>query len=1234
MNNEAGSDEKASSDEKNEEKEVVSADSGDSKEKADAGEKKDAEEVKADSEDSNSSDSDNKEAAAAPADDVESNTVDDGDKADSVIPADREGQNPSDDQADGQGEVTAPADNQDNAVIDDNVKDDADKNAAADSKADDTNVAGNDHGVNADGGKNDNTPAVEPEDEEEKEVVSKTGTTSGKTYGQIVLDESYYAKAYVTTLNKLHVDVSKEGYAVTYTVTPVGTAAVKGAKNVEAGKDLTFTVKPQVGYVIDSVTANGESLDAVEEDDATDSNAETGVKRFVVPEVEEEQEIVVAMAETGEHPEFHGKVVINGVTISVDAEEGILPEGTKLSVEEVTEQVEQVVKEKVEVSEETTVTSVFAYDINLMLNGKKLDNSWSENGYVNVKISGERIAESSKEADKVEIVHLQTPTEEVEAAEGGVAEVPVLTELSTENIEINHVEIGSNRDDSIDVSGDAKITELSFEADHFSLYVVVNSKTYSNSYTMNLGDKPLTINTTDSGNDYLWTITEGKTVISLSNTTKKTAQITALEVGTAVIQYRYKSWGSYKYAYFNVKVLPGGPRVEITGSETSESVTAQLSAAVIDPENPNISQEVRWELVSGLAEVDDTGLVTKKGSQSGGASGTVVIKATSMESPELSATYAIQFTLNNYFTFTNDSETTGVRVYYSLNGEALKVIETGETIVVSIKANTINGRGKEGIQFYAASEEGYETTTEFSAAGGYQEGKSSPLADVPKSYCDHNFTSAIAAANNKGCTRGFYYGDWTSAGTANRAFKLSADPIKVSVEYKPGATSVSNMPTDSSRYTIKDTVTLKNQIPVRNGYTFSGWKLEGTDKIYNSGDKIPVKQVWKNITYKTLAFVAQWTENKDITINYVIRGNGSLTNVKETISSANQYDKPSGSTAIPYEGYQFVKWTSEDNEFASAVSTSAKFVPNKPSSVGEYTYYAWVNEDYSIKKTISVNYYRNNSFAGSEEKEVWVHADTVSLDEIKIPKVVDVSGYSYDHVVPGADGNGEIRIPSVGENDIRVYYSKKYDLEITSASQEKVYDGTALVDNSYKTSGLRQGHVISGIQVKGEITSFGEVDNTIIGTPVIIDQKGNDVTAFYNIKYTTGKLRITKATINVTASAGEKFYGEADPEVFDYSFSDGVNNESVSFDGALVRTPGEDAGSYFINLGSLTLKSNSNFNENNYKINFVQGSFTIKPAVLTVTADYKTKVYGAGDPNLSYNVSGEKMEKKLFLLES
>ena len=382
---------------------VDAADKTDQADNAEISDKHDSEDVDSNTntEDGSNSGNADKDAVVTPDGEEENSAVEEN-KADAVTPDNGENQDPSDDKADDQGEVSKPDDGQGDALIDDNSdNDNADINAAEDNKGDDTTVDGKDHAANGEDGKKNDSLVVDPE-ADEKEEVSKTGTTSGKTYGQVVLDESYYAKAYVTTLNKLHIDVSKEGYAVSYAVTPVGTATVKGAKNVEEGKDLTFTVKPQVGYVIDHVTANGESLEAVEDDKATVSNADTGVKRFVVPEIEEEQEIVVVMAEIGEHPEFHGKVVINGVTISADAEEGILPEGTKLSVEEVTEQVEQVVKEKVEASEDTTVTSVLAYDINLMLDGKKLDNSWSENGYVNVKISGERITESSKEADKVD----------------------------------------------------------------------------------------------------------------------------------------------------------------------------------------------------------------------------------------------------------------------------------------------------------------------------------------------------------------------------------------------------------------------------------------------------------------------------------------------------------------------------------------------------------------------------------------------------------------------------------------------------------------------------------------------------------------------------------------------------------------------------------------------------------------------------------------------------------------
>ena len=245
-----------------------------------------------------------------------------------------------------------------------------------------------------------------------QDVYKRQGSTSGRTYGQVVLDESYYAKAYVTTLNQLHIDVSAEGYEVTYTVEPVGTATVYGAKSVSDGKDLTFTVKPQFGDVIENVTANGESLEA-DEKTATESSADTGEKHYTVFEVKSEQEIVVSMAETGEHPEFNYSKTLGDVVVSLHAEEGILPAGTVARVTEVTEKVEEAVKEKAaeETGEDTSSKTVLAYDIKLFIENEdgelvELDNSWSESGYVEVSFTGKAIEEKSAESDTVEVSHV------------------------------------------------------------------------------------------------------------------------------------------------------------------------------------------------------------------------------------------------------------------------------------------------------------------------------------------------------------------------------------------------------------------------------------------------------------------------------------------------------------------------------------------------------------------------------------------------------------------------------------------------------------------------------------------------------------------------------------------------------------------------------------------------------------------------------------------------------------
>lgn len=65
-----------------------------------------------------------------------------------------------------------------------------------------------------------------------------------------------------------------------------------------------------------------------------------------------------------------------------------------------------------------------------MLDGKKLNNDWGQSHHVNVKFSGERIEQLSKEADTLQVATLETPTETVEAALGGTEEMPVVDNIT------------------------------------------------------------------------------------------------------------------------------------------------------------------------------------------------------------------------------------------------------------------------------------------------------------------------------------------------------------------------------------------------------------------------------------------------------------------------------------------------------------------------------------------------------------------------------------------------------------------------------------------------------------------------------------------------------------------------------------------------------------------------------------------------------------------------------------
>ena len=140
---------------------------------------------------------------------------------------------------------------------------------------------------------------------------------------------------------------------------------------------------------------------------------------------------------------------------------------------------------------------------------------------------------------------------------------------------------------------------------------------------------------------------------------------------------------------------------------------------------------------------------------------------------------------------------------------------------------------------------------------------------------------------------------------------------------------------------------------------------------------------------------------------------------------------------------------------------------------------------------------------------------------------------------------------------------------------------------------------------------------TVAGGPYAIGQGTLSAGGNYIIDFTGANFTITPAALNVTANALSKIYGAADPSLT-FTQTGLVNGDTASvFSGALARAAGETVagGPYAIGQGTLSAGSN-------YTINFTGADFTVTPATLNVTANARSKVYGASDPTLTYGFSG------------
>lgn len=116
----------------------------------------------------------------------------------------------------------------------------------------------------------------------------------------------------------------------------------------------------------------------------------------------------------------------------------------------------------------------------------------------------------------------------------------------------------------------------------------------------------------------------------------------------------------------------------------------------------------------------------------------------------------------------------------------------------------------------------------------------------------------------------------------------------------------------------------------------------------------------------------------------------------------------------------------------------------------------------------------------------------------------------------------------------------------------------------------------------------------------------------YDMTFVGGTLHVFAQELVVKICDKTKYYGEEDP-IFDYVVVSGNIADGV-FTGKARRGLGEVVGQYAIEGGTLSLTSN-------YQCRFVEGTLSILPRPIEITALPAVKIYGENDPKFVYEIT-------------
>jgi gliding motility-associated-like protein len=187
-------------------------------------------------------------------------------------------------------------------------------------------------------------------------------------------------------------------------------------------------------------------------------------------------------------------------------------------------------------------------------------------------------------------------------------------------------------------------------------------------------------------------------------------------------------------------------------------------------------------------------------------------------------------------------------------------------------------------------------------------------------------------------------------------------------------------------------------------------------------------------------------------------------------------------------------------------------------------------------------------------------------------------------------------------------------LTITADNQTKVYgQANPILTASY--NGFVNGDTFASLTTPPTINTTAVINSAVNSYPIT---PSGAVDANYNISYVNGTLAVGQAPLTITANNQTKIYGQANPALT-VSYNGFVNGD----------TPASLTTAAAVNTNALTSSPAGNYTiiplgavNTNYSINYVNGSLTVNPATLTVTANNQSKVYGQANPALTVSYNG------------